>query len=247
MPIKFVEETFCVSKEFWYRKFSSKGGGSFTVLSKIFLSHRTKKNSPGNHYVFQKFSGRENILWIRGGGGGYHDFPSKSFCLTVPKYFIGEHFAVSEKFFYRKSKEGGGESLWRNPSVFQKISDIEKNLGTRGGISRFSVEIFMSHSAENFRKGILLFLRKFLVSKSFMDEKRGLSRFPVKIFWSHSAEKVRGHPLNVSEILWYRKILCIIGGITIFRQKFFGLTVPKKFLGISWMFQKIWGIEKLYA
>ena len=38
----------------------------------------------------------------RGGGGGYHDFPSKSFCLTVPKYFIGEHFGVSEKFFYRK-------------------------------------------------------------------------------------------------------------------------------------------------
>ena len=34
----------------------------------------------------------------------------------------------------------------------------------------------MSHSAENFRKGIQLFLRKFLVSKSFMNEK-GVSRF----------------------------------------------------------------------
>ena len=40
---------------------------------------------------------------------GYHDFPSKSFCLTVPKYFIGEHFGVSEKIFYRKfSCIGGG-------------------------------------------------------------------------------------------------------------------------------------------
>ena len=59
----------------------------------------------------------------------------------------------------------------------------------------------MSHSAENFCKGILLFLRKFLVSKSFMDE------------------KFRGHPFNVSENLGYRKILCILGGITFFRRK----------------------------
>ena len=61
---------------------------------------------------------------------------------------------------------------------------------------------FFSHTAENFRKGILLFLKLF-VSKSFMDE------------------KFRGHPYNVSENLGYRKILCIIGGITIFRRKFF--------------------------
>ena len=43
------------------------------------------------------------------GGGRYHDFPSKSFCLTAPKYFIGEHFGVSENFFNRKfSCIGGG-------------------------------------------------------------------------------------------------------------------------------------------
>ena len=48
----------------------------------------------------------------------------------------------------------------------------------------------MSHSAENFRKGILLFLRKFLVSKSFMDEKGGISFFRQN-FLSHSAEKFR--------------------------------------------------------
>ena len=78
----------------------------------------------------------------------------------------------------------------------------------RGHITIF--EIFMSHSVENFRKEILLFLRKLLVSKSFMDEK-GVSRFSVENFWSHSAEKFRGHPFNVSENLGYRKILCILG------------------------------------
>ena len=39
----------------------------------------------------------------------------------------------------------------------------------------------MSHSAGKFRKGILQFLRKFLDSKSFMDEK-GVSRFFVENF-----------------------------------------------------------------
>ena len=87
-------------------------------------------------------------------------------------------------------------------------------------MSRLCDEIFMSHSAENFRIGILLFLRKLLDSKSFMDEK-GVSRFSVENFWSHSAEKFRVHPFNVSENLGYRKNSCIIRGITIFRLKFY--------------------------
>ena len=77
------------------------------------------------------------------GGGGYHDFLSKSFCLTVPKYFIGEHFSVSEKFFYRKFScigEGGGITV----------------------LSKFSVS---QERNENLCKGTLLFSIKFLVSK----------------------------------------------------------------------------------
>ena len=67
-------------------------------------------------------------------------------------------------------------------------------------VSLNSVENFLSHGAEKFRKGILLFLRKYLVSKSFMDESGGeVSRFSVEIFWSHIAEKFRRHPFNVSE------------------------------------------------
>ena len=119
MPIKFVGELFCVSEEFWYRKFSSKGGGSFTVFSKLFLSHRTEKTSPGNHSVFQKVPDRE-------------------------KYFMDKG----------------------------------------AGLPRFSVKIFMSHSAENFREGILLSLRRFLVSKSFMDEKGGITFFRHKLLVS---------------------------------------------------------------
>ena len=137
MPIKFVGEPFCVSKEFWYRKVSSKGGGSFTVLLKIFLSHRTEKTSPGNHSVFQKNSGRENILWLREGGITIF---RRSFCLTVPKYFIGEHFGVSEKFFYRKFSSIGGIRV----------------------LSKFFVS---QDRNEKLCKGTLLFSGNFLVSK----------------------------------------------------------------------------------
>ena len=49
--------------------FQAKEGGSFTVLSKIFLSHRTEKTSPGNHSVFQKISGREKYFMDKRGGG----------------------------------------------------------------------------------------------------------------------------------------------------------------------------------
>ena len=82
-----------------------------------------------------------------------------------------------------------------------------KNLWIRGGISQISVEFFMSHSAENFRKAILLFLKIFGF-KSFLDEK---------------------------------------GGITFFRRNFFGLIVPKNFVGMPSKFHKNWGIEKFYA
>ena len=53
-------------------------------------------------------------------------------------------------------------------------------------MSRFSVEIFLSHSVEKFRKGTLLCFTKFLVAKKFMDEGEGGGRnyqkFPSSIF-----------------------------------------------------------------
>ena len=56
-----------------------------------------------------------------------------------------------------------------------------------GGVSRFSVEIFLSHSAENFRRGILYCCNSFRYRKS-LDKIGGVSSFSVEIFLSHSAE-----------------------------------------------------------
>ena len=74
-------------------------------------------------------------------------------------------------------------------AVFQKNSGSEKFADK--GVSRFSVEVFLSHSAENFRRGgIFLGFIKFGSRKN-LDKRRGESRFSVEIFLSHSAEKFR--------------------------------------------------------
>ena len=41
--------------------------------------------------VSENFRQRKR-LWIR---GGYQDFLSENFCLTVPKRFLGEHFCAA--------------------------------------------------------------------------------------------------------------------------------------------------------
>ena len=97
--------------------------------------------------------------------GGYQDFLSNIFCVTVPKNFVGYPFCVSKKGLYRK------------------ISCIE------GGHHGFA-ENFLSHRTENFVVGLVCFT-KHPVSKKFMDRRDGVSPFPVKSFLSHSAEKFR--------------------------------------------------------
>ena len=67
-----------------------------------FLSHGAEKFRRGTLLCFRKFLVPKNVRDKR--GGGYHDFLSKLFCLTVPKKFVGEPFRASlisgiEKFY----------------------------------------------------------------------------------------------------------------------------------------------------
>ena len=49
---------------------------------------------------------------------------------------------------------------------------VSKKFMRKRGITRFSVQIFMSHSTENFCRGTLLWFRNFLVSKRFRGRKK---------------------------------------------------------------------------
>ena len=77
---------------------------------------------------FRKISGSEKVNESE--RGEYQDFPSKIFCLTVPKNLVRESFIVS------------------------LISGMQKNFYFRGLCHDFrvSVEIFLSHGAKKFRR-----------------------------------------------------------------------------------------------
>ena len=128
MPKIFVGESFIVSLFSGIEKVWRRGGyQDFT--SKIFCV-TVPKISVGESFTVALISGSEKV-WI--GGGEYQDFPSKVFCLTVPKTSLGESFTVA--------LISGIEKVWIR----------ERG----GGVSRFSLENFLPHSAENFRRGVL--------------------------------------------------------------------------------------------
>ena len=111
-------------------------------------------------------------------------------------------------------------------------------------MSQFSAENCLSHIAENFCKGILLFLRIFLVSKSFFGWNRGTYHiFNVGKIWSHSTEKFCEHSFNVSEKIVVSENFMYKRVYHVFLSKILGLTVPDKFVGIPSMFQKVWGFR----
>ena len=89
-------------------------------------------------------------------------------------------------------------------------------------VSRFSVEKFLSHSAENFRRGILYCCINFVCRKS-LDKRKGISRIYVEIFLSGSAERLRRGILFCFNDFGYLKGLDKRGGgeIQILRRNFF--------------------------
>ena len=86
------------------------------------------------------------------------------FCLTVLNNFVGEPFSVS--------LISGNGTVW---------------IRGGGGIKIFRLN-FLSHSAENFRRGILTVALISGMEKVRMRE-GAVSRISIKIFLSHSAEQ----------------------------------------------------------
>ena len=121
-----------------------------------------------------------------------------------------------------------------------------KCLDKKRGVSRFSVEKFLSHSPENFRRGIVYCCIIFGDRKT-LDKRGGVSGFSVENFSSHSAEKFRGGILYCCIDFGNRKGLDRKGrelqGIP---SNIFCLTVPKNFVGQSFIVALISGIEKFW-
>ena len=132
----------CIKKFRLSRKFFA-WEGDITILCRKFLFHSTEKLRRRHFLCFKKILVSKIFMHRRGGG---IMVLSKFFCITGPKNFVGEPFSVSlisgiEKFyayegnittFYRKFVVSQyRKTLWGNPSVFHKISGIEKFMDRR--------------------------------------------------------------------------------------------------------------------
>ena len=143
-------------------------------------------------------------------GGEFLEVPSNIFCLTVPQITVGgESFSVSlisgvEKVWIR----GGKIKIFRRKIFVSQCRKFRRgtlscltNFGVpknfmnkkREGVSSFSVENFLSRSADRVRRGDPLVFHLFRVSKKFGQEVRGgqFQDFPSNFLLSHSAEKLR--------------------------------------------------------
>ena len=95
----------CIRKFPVAKKFMDKRGGGVSRFSvENFLSHSAEIFRREILYCCNNFGYRKSL-----DKGGSITIFRRCFCLTVPKYFIGEHFGVLEKFYCRKfSCIGGG-------------------------------------------------------------------------------------------------------------------------------------------
>ena len=168
--------------------------------SKIFCL-TVPKLSVGESFTVALISGSEKVSI---GGWEYHDFPLKFFCLTVPRISVGESFTVALIFASEKVWIGGG-----------------------GGASRFSVEKFLSHSAENFRRGIFHCCINFGYRKSL--EKRGgeYQDFPSKIFCLKVPNISVGESFTVAIFSGTEEVWIRGGSIKLFRRKSFAHSPEK--------------------
>ena len=144
--------------------------GNQDILSKIFRLTVPEKIHRGIVFRCIHFGYRKS-LENRDWRGEYQDFPSTRFCHTVPKLSVGESFtvaliSVTEKVWIRWK---GEVEIFRRKNIVSQcrrnlvgesffaalFSGIAKVWMRRGGVSRFPVDIFLSHSAENLRMGVL--------------------------------------------------------------------------------------------
>ena len=114
-----------------------------SIFCRFFLSPSAEKFRRETFSV-SLISGTEKV-WIRG-GGEYQDFPSKAFCLIVPKTSVGESFTVAT------------------------ISGFEKVWIRRGEYHHFPSK-FLSHCTKKFHWRTLWCFRKNHLSKDFMQRR----------------------------------------------------------------------------
>ena len=124
----------------------------------------------------------------------------------------------------------------------------------RGGLSRFSVENYLSHNAVNFRGWRESFSVSFILGIDKVWTRGGgrqYQDFPSNFFCLTVPEEFLGEHFRVSLNSGMGNFLLqrVMSRFSIFYRIFFCLTVLKSFVGEPFcaVFHKIFGSEKFYA
>ena len=135
MDEKFRGHTFNVPENLGYRKILCIIGG-ITIFRRKFFVSQCRKISWASFQCFRKFGVSKNFKHNR----GYHNFPSKIFCLTVQKNFVGilsmfQKFEVSKNFMHNRGYHNFPSKIFcltvpknfvKEPFSVSLISGIEK-------------------------------------------------------------------------------------------------------------------------
>ena len=129
-------------------------------------------------------------------------------------------------------------------AVFQKVSGTEKIYGKEGGVSRFCVEIFLSHSDEKCRRGTVQSFIMFGYRKS-LDERVGGSEcqtFRWKILCLTVPEFFVGQTFRVSLLSGLEKFYASEGYVINFCRNFLSHSVEKFRMGtlLCCVSEKFW-------
>ena len=190
-------------------------------------------------FTFAVFSGTGKV-WIRG-GRSIKIFRRRNFVSRCRKFSLGillllEYFWVPEKF----GKQGGGVSRFSFEKILSHSTEnfrrvilpccinfgYRKGLGKKGGVSRYSVEIFCftvpnNFVGEPFSISLISGIEKFSTSEGYVT----IFDFLSKVYCLTVPKKIAGDFFSAvfQKISGSEKIMDKRGGgsIKIFRRKFF--------------------------
>ena len=154
----------------------SRGHRNFPL---VFFGLPVLKHFVGNTFNFTENFGYRNFLCMRTEN---HVLRSKFFASPYAKRFWERllrfnMFGISETFFAYHGFPSiflshSSKKLRQEPSnVSDSFKCVSKKLMQKNGVSRLSVEKFLSQSAEKFRWGTLRYIRKVQLSKNFMPKR----------------------------------------------------------------------------
>ena len=205
---------------------SERGQGLSNFSVENFLSHSAENFRRGESFSVSLISGIKKF-YVSEGYVTIFDFLSKISCLRVPKNFVEEPFCVSGNLWYRK------------------MLGIR---GGKGGRITTSVEKFLSHSAETFRRGGESFNVSLISGIEKVWIRGGGGSIKIlrrKIFCLTVPKNFIGEPFSVSLISGTEKVWIRGGGeYQDFPSKIFCLTVPKIFAGEPFRVSLISSINK---